>query len=189
MLKLRISFLLLAAFLAVSCALGQTASTGSIRGVMTDDSGAIIPAAKVAISGNGVNRTVQTQSDGSYTVVGLPPGQYRVRVSFPGFANFDKTIAVTSNATANLPIQMNVKAEKQEITVADTSTTTVSVEPDNNATALVLRGEDLAALPDDPDDLADALQALAGPGAGPNGGSIYIDGFSGGNLPPKESIR
>jgi hypothetical protein len=53
----------------------------------------------------------------------------------------------------------------------------------------VLRGEDLAALPDDPDDLSDALQALAGPGAGPNGGSIYIDGFSGGQLPPKESIR
>ena len=63
------------------------------------------------------------------------------------------------------------------------------MEPDNNATALVLRGEDLAALPDDPDDLSDALQALAGPGAGPNGGSIYIDGFSGGQLPPKESIR
>jgi hypothetical protein len=31
-----------------------------------------------------------------------------------------------------------------------------------------------------PDDLADSLQALAGPGAGPNGGQIYIDGFSGG---------
>ena len=36
---------------------------------------------------------------------------------------------------------------------------------------------------------SDALQALAGPGAGPNGGQIYIDGFSGGQLPPKESIR
>ena len=65
----------------------------------------------------------------------------------------------------------------------------ISVEPDNNAGALVLKGDDLAALPDDPDDLSDALQALAGPGAGPNGGSIYIDGFSGGQLPPKESIR
>ena len=30
---------------------------------------------------------------------------------------------------------------------------------------------------------------MAGPGAGPNGGQIYIDGFSGGQLPPKESIR
>jgi hypothetical protein len=190
MFKLRPTVVLfLLAILAALAADAQTAATGGLRGVMTDDSGAVIPAAKVTLSGGGTNRTAQTQADGSYTFVGLPPGQYRVRVSFPGFSNFDKTVAVTGGGTATLPIQMVVKAEKQEITVADTSTTTVSVEPDNNATALVLRGDDLAALPDDPDDLADALQALAGPGAGPNGGSIYIDGFSGGQLPPKESIR
>ena len=88
-----------------------------------------------------------------------------------------------------MPIQLVLAAAKQEITVAGPVHHRLSVEPDNNATALVLRGEDLAALPDDPDDLSDALQALAGPGAGPNGGSIYIDGFSGGQLPPKESIR
>src|SRR5439155_12437220 len=45
------------------------------------------------------------------------------------------------------------------------------------------------ALADNPDDLAADLQALAGPSAGPNGGSIFVDGFSGGQLPPKESIR
>ena len=33
------------------------------------------------------------------------------------------------------------------------------------------------------------LQALAGPSAGPGGGAIFIDGFSGGQLPSKESIR
>src|ERR1035438_1228511 len=80
-------------------------------------------------------------------------------------------------------------AEKQEVTVQGEAGPSLSVEPDNNATALVLKGEDLQALPDDPDDLSDALQALAGPGAGPSGGQIYIDGFSGGQLPPKESIR
>jgi hypothetical protein len=190
MLNLRTTaVLLLVVVLAALTAFSQTPSTGGVRGIMTDDSGAIIPAAKVTLTGNGVNKTAQTQTDGSYTFAGLAPGTYHVKVSFPGFSNFDKTVVVTGGGTATLPIQMNVKAEKQEITVADTSATTVSVEPDNNATALVLRGEDLAALPDDPDDLADALQALAGPGAGPNGGSIYIDGFSGGNLPPKESIR
>src|SRR5205085_8500766 len=88
-----------------------------------------------------------------------------------------------------LPIVMSVQAEKQEVTVQAEAGSSVSVEPDNNATALVIKGADLAALPDDPDDLADALQALAGPGAGPNGGQIYIDGFTGGQLPPKESIR
>ncbi|HEX8189765.1 MAG TPA: hypothetical protein VF586_15525, partial [Pyrinomonadaceae bacterium] len=54
-----------------------------------------------------------------------------------------------------------------------------------------LRGDDLDALPDDPDDLSEALQALAGPGAGSaeEGAQIYVDGFTGGRLPPKESIR
>ena len=42
---------------------------------------------------------------------------------------------------------------------------------------------------DSPDDLAADLSALAGPSAGPTGGSIFVDGFSGGQLPPKESIR
>ncbi len=55
--------------------------------------------------------------------------------------------------------------------------------------ATVIKGAALDALPDDPDDLEAALQALAGPSAGPNGGQIYIDGFTGGTLPPKESIR
>jgi hypothetical protein len=43
-------------------------------------------------------------------------------------------------------------------------------------------------LSDDPDQLQDELNALAGPAAA-NGGEIYIDGFTGGQLPPKSSIR
>jgi hypothetical protein len=65
----------------------------------------------------------------------------------------------------------------------------VSTDASNNAGALVLRGDDLLALSDDPDDLLTDLQALAGPSAGPSGGSIFMDGFSGGELPPKQSIR
>ncbi|RPI22805.1 MAG: carboxypeptidase regulatory-like domain-containing protein, partial [Acidobacteria bacterium] len=68
-------------------------------------------------------------------------------------------------------------------------TPALSLSQDENANSLVLKGEDLETLPDDPDDLADALQALAGPSAGPNGGQFYIDGFSGGRIPTKASIR
>ncbi|MBV9771076.1 MAG: TonB-dependent receptor [Bryobacterales bacterium] len=63
------------------------------------------------------------------------------------------------------------------------------MDPSQNAGALVLRGEDLKALSDDPDDLQADLQALAGPSAGPSGGQIYIDGFTGGQLPSKDAIR
>jgi hypothetical protein len=54
---------------------------------------------------------------------------------------------------------------------------------------VVLQGKDLDALSDDPDELQSELQALAGPSAGPNGGQMYIDGFTAGQLPPKSSIR
>ena len=53
----------------------------------------------------------------------------------------------------------------------------------------MLKGSDLDALSDDPDELSSELTALAGPSAGPNGGQIYIDGFTGGQLPPKSAIR
>ena len=53
----------------------------------------------------------------------------------------------------------------------------------------MIKGKDLESLSDDPDELQSELEALAGPSAGPNGGQIYIDGFTGGQLPPKSSIR
>jgi hypothetical protein len=75
------------------------------------------------------------------------------------------------------------------VTVEDSAGPAVSTDAASNASAVVLRGSDLDALSDNPDDLLVDLQALAGPAAGPNGGSIFIDGFSGGELPPKNAIR
>jgi hypothetical protein len=84
---------------------------------------------------------------------------------------------------------MAIQSQKQEITVSDTSQNQVSTEAASNVSALVLRQEDLDSLPDDPDDLHADLEALAGPSAGPGGNQIFIDGFTGGRLPPKSSIR
>src|SRR6185437_14546629 len=66
---------------------------------------------------------------------------------------------------------------------------TVNTDPTASAGALILKGADLDALGDDPEDLSADLAALAGPSAGPGGGAIFVDGFSGGQLPPKQSIR
>jgi hypothetical protein len=178
-------------FLALLSATFQAMAqpTGTVKGALTDDSGAVIPAATVTLTGNGAAKTAQTQADGSYTFSGVQPGSYSVSANVPGFQPFTKPVVVAAGTTVQAPIQLAIAAEKQEVTVAAEGGATVSVEPDNNATALTIRGEDLQALPDDPDDLSDALAALAGPGAGPNGGQLYVDGFTGGQLPPKESIR
>ena len=184
----RICCFIFTAAMAIGMAYAQP-STGTLKGVLTDNSGAVIPAAVVSVGNGSVSKAAQTGTDGAYSVAGLAPGQYTVRVAFPGFGLYEKSVTIDAGNTVQLPIQLSVTAEKQEVTVAEQAGPMVSVEPDNNATALVIKGEDLQALPDDPDDLADALQALAGPAAGPGGGQIYIDGFSGGQLPPKESIR
>jgi hypothetical protein len=63
------------------------------------------------------------------------------------------------------------------------------VDPAQNLSALVLRGSDLDALSDDAEDLENDLQMLAGPAPGPERPQIYIDGFEGGRMPPKHSIR
>jgi hypothetical protein len=112
-----------------------------------------------------------------------------VRIRVKGFADFEKAgIVVAPGQPQGVDAQLVVFLEKQEVTVKGESTT-VSVNPTANVGAVVLTGADLNALSDNPDDLADELQALAGPAAGPEGGQIYIDGFTDGRLPPKESIR
>ena len=173
----------------VSPATAQTG--GTIKGQVTDATNSAIPGADIAInSGKTVAKTASTDENGAFTAAGLPAGNYTVTVTKFGFANFaTKAISVSAGKTQSLEIHLELQASKQEVTVASDAVGTVSVDPSNNAGQLVLKGADLDALPDDPDDLAADLQALAGPSAGPNGGQIYIDGFTGGNLPPKSSIR
>ena len=186
MLKPRTLRLLCLAAVLIASAAAQT--SGTLKGVLTDHSGAVIPHAAVSLAGAGDPKSTLTQSDGSYQFSALAPGEYTVRVSYPGFARFEKAVTI-AEGTTELPIQMTVTLEKQEVTVKGEPGPSVSVEPDNNASALVIKGTDLEALPDDPDDLNDMLQALAGPAAGPNGGQLFVDGFSGGQLPPKNAIR
>ena len=84
---------------------------------------------------------------------------------------------------------MKVASTVQQVTVAESVGPVLSTDASSNAGQLTLRGADLDALSDDPEDLQADLEVLAGPSAGPSGGSIFIDGFSGGELPPKDSIR
>ncbi|HEY0404645.1 MAG TPA: carboxypeptidase regulatory-like domain-containing protein [Pyrinomonadaceae bacterium] len=167
----------------------QQQSGGALRGVVTDEFGGIIIGATVtAADQSGAEKTAMTNEDGTYTINGLAPGHYTVRVQATGFAVFENTeVDVAAGRRQQLDAKLSVTIEEQKVTVA--SETPISTEPENNADQVVLSGKDLDALPDDPDELAAALQALAGPSAGPNGGQMYIDGFTGGRLPPKESIR
>ncbi len=165
------------------------AGAGVLRGTVTDPSGAAIPNASVIASGSqGSVKVANTNVSGEYIINGLAPDKYTVRASAKGFTLFEKAdFQVKTGSPVSLDIRMAVGSDKQEVTVTEQAR--VNTDPSNNAGALVLRREEIDMLSDNPDDLAADLQALAGPSAGPNGGQIFIDGFTGGQLPPKESIR
>ena len=163
---------------------------GSLRGQVLDElGGAIVGASVTAVDSKGVQKTVVTNDGGTYSITGLAPGKYTVRAINAGFAMFETPdVEVVSGKAQQFDITLKVAIEEQKVTIA-TDSRELSTDPENNAGAVVLKGDDIDALPDDPDDLAAALQALAGPSAGPNGGQIFVDGFTGGRLPPRASIR
>ena len=166
-------------------------ATGTIRGQVTDPTGAVIPNATVLALTAAGQPAGKTTSDGlgAYTIRGLVPGTYSVTAAANGFSTSSiPGIVVTAGRARTVNAALQIQVQQQQVQV-ESEPNTVSTSPENNANAVVIQGKDLNALSDDPDELQNELEALAGPAAGPNGGQIYIDGFTGGQLPPKSSIR
>ena len=181
--KLFSAFLI--AILTATLVVAQQAR-GSLRGLITDELGAAIVGANVTLTdASGTQKKTVTNGEGVYTFAGLTPGKYSLIAVAPGFAPSDIKEVDITGARQTMDLTLKVTIE-EKVTIAETP---VSTEATANANQTVISGKDLDALPDDPDELAAALQALAGPSVGPNGGQIFIDGFTGGSLPSKDSIR
>jgi len=172
--------------LFASAAQGQTAS---LRGTVVDQTGARVPSTTVTVTdAGGTPHTVTSDGNGTYVFPQLAPGTYTLQASAAGMG-VQQPLSLTLKTgvqTENLTLQ--VQAEKQQVDVQGQVGPSISTENVNNATAIVLRGNDLQSLGDSQEDLSQDLQALAGPSAGPSGGELFVDGFSGGTLPSKESI-
>jgi hypothetical protein len=166
------------------------AQTASLHGRVTDESGAVVPHAEVSLTADH-NQAIHTTADGlgTYSCTNLSPGTYQVQASAPDLGQREPLAIVLKPGDQAADLVLQVVARAQKITVGEASTPTLSTDQASNANSLVLRGSDLDALSDDSDDLQADLQALAGPSAGPNGGSIFVDGFSGADLPAKNAIR
>jgi uncharacterized membrane protein YgcG len=160
-----------------------------VHGTITDPDGELIPGATVTLTpAKGAAITAKSGDDGTYTVT-TTPGVYGVLVSMPGFAAYSASgVRIPAVASTTLDAKLQIGNQEQVINV-EANAVQLSVDPDSNQSATILTGKDLEALSDDPDELSSELTALAGPSAGPNGGQIYVDGFTGGQLPPKSSIR
>jgi hypothetical protein len=183
--------LILAVLLTLAASAFAQQNSPSIKGTVTDQLGGLVVGASVVAKdskGNGV--TVTTNDEGVYQFHNLLPGRYDLIVTAAGFSTLDeKNVELKAGKTLVHDLQLTIGSVEQIVTVDNKG---VSTDSDRNADALVLGLKELEALPTDPDALAAALQAMAGPSLGDESGGtpqIKVDGFSNGKVPPKEQIR
>ena len=181
-------FLLICLLVAVVPAVAQAPAT--LSGKVVDQTGAVIPQAMVTVTASGGKQsTATTDQGGGFEIPALAPGTYSISAAAKGFAPLSKPgVDLVAGQKQNLNLALQVQVQEEKVNV-EAEGTQLDVGAASNASSLVIKGKDLESLSDDPDELQSELQALAGPAAGPEGGQIYIDGFTGGQLPPKSSIR
>jgi hypothetical protein len=152
----------------------------SLRVTVVDQTGAAIPNAQVTI--NKQRRTLATGKLGEARFSDLDPGKYQLQVAAEGFAPITvKDVNLRAGAN-NIEVKLGVAGVKEEITVARDKRE-AGTDP-RGASSMVLTEEQIAQLPDDPEEFEQALRNLAGPGA-----TFRVNGFRGGKLPPKNQIR
>ena len=172
-------------------AAAQTATDeGRLLVTVVDQTGGVIPNAKVTVTSEDpavAARTsiapVVTSGAGVATVDRLEPGRYAIQAEFPGFETVVVHDVRVRTGDVRRTIALPIKKVAEDVTVGR-DRQSAALDPQGSAFSTVLTREQIAALPDDPDELESVLKSMAPPGA-----QFRVDGFTGGKLPPKSQIR
>src|SRR5690242_12291264 len=132
-----------------SASFAQTNGQTTLKGVVTDPSGALIPGATVQLRGPAGEQTQTTDANGQYTFTGVRNGTYDIQISAPDFKT-DQRQGVNINGATTLDVQLALQVQSQVVNVQEEAAA-VSLEPDANASATVLGKTELDSLSDDPD--------------------------------------
>ncbi len=182
--------LLLIVIVALGCSTSLAQRIPSLRGQVTDELGSVIVGATISITNSqGMIVSVESDERGNFHFASLPSGLYSLAVSQAGFASHQQAdVAIVDGRTIVVNVTLRVAVVQGQVTVDPGAA--VDIDQNSNRSSLVLRGSDLNALSDDPNELAAELSALAGPSAGPSGAQVMVDGFTAGpSLPDRQSIR
>ncbi len=174
---------------AVPAAAQETARRGRIVVSVVDQTGLVIPNALVSVApqDGGVRgaeaRPVRTSGLGVAVIDDLPDGRYTIQVEFPGFETAEVRDVRVRGGDARRRITLQIHRVEEDLTIRRDRQSS-ALDPKGSAFSTVLTREQIDALPDDPDEMAEVLKAMAPPGA-----VLRVDGFTGGRLPPKSQIR
>ena len=170
--------------LIVGPCLGQATQSASLEVVVKDPSGALINKAQVQLIRNGKSQSLtSTNQRGEARFNKVPAGQYQLHIEAPGFKAQDVADVEIGPAAQHREVTLEIEVIKVDVDV-DEEAQVKNTNPNGPAFSNVLTAEQIAQLPDDPDEFENAINQLAGPGA-----QIRVNGFRGGKLPPKSQIR
>jgi hypothetical protein len=136
----------LATFIFVSL-LAWSSITGSISGVVTDPSGAVISGATVVATDTqtGVKTTVTTDAKGFYSLPALPIGTFDLDVSQVGFKSYARTgVVIDANSAVRVDVALSVGTINEKIEVR---TDAVQVETESTQMGQVISGKTMTAVP------------------------------------------
>jgi carboxypeptidase family protein len=139
--------------------------TGSIRGSISDPSGAVVQEATVTAKQleTGLIRTVSSAKEGGFLLVELPVGHYSLEVAARGFQKYvQEGISLNVNEAAAVPVRLTVSAETQRVEVqADANL----IQTTTSSLGLAVTEHELLDLPLDGRDFSQL--GLLQPGAAP----------------------
>src|SRR5215510_12007626 len=160
----------------------QNPNQSQLRVVVVDETGAGIPSATIVITpASGAAVTFSADERGLATSPGLPPGNATLHVEFEGFEPYDAPITLRRGAM-NQNVTLKIAGFQEQVVVNDTTATD---DRRGNSLSTTLEQTEIDELPEDPDELADVLTAMAGG----SGALCQVNGFRGGRLPSRDEIR
>ncbi len=166
---MKLSFLaLILAFLTTSFAHAQLA-TADILGTVTDNTGAVIPNAKVTLTDTGTNvsRTATTNGSGDYVFNLLNPSTYKIKVEAPGFKSFTTTSAVEAGDRARTDAHLSLGESSETVNV---EATTPLLQADNATVSSTVTAKSVQDLPLNGRNFINLVQLVPGANAGPGNG-------------------
>ncbi len=177
----QVSAALFALLLGLQPVWAQTQTNGSLRVTVLDPNGAAVPQAQVTLSKQA--QTQSTNNSGAAQFAQLAPGKYQVTVTAEGFSSRTvKDVNVRPGAN-QIEVKLAIAVVQEEVVVGQDKQE-AKTDPRGDAFTTVLTAEQIAQLPDDPEEFEQAIRNMAGPGA-----TFRVNGFRGGKLPPKNQIR
>lgn len=176
---------LIAFLLCVGPCMAQTSQVNAtLEVIVKDPSGALINNAQVQLLRNGKSHSLTpTNQRGEARFSKVPAGRYQLHIEAAGFKAQDiEELELTSGAQRR-EVTLEIDVIKVDVDVEEEAQVR-NTNPNGAAFTNVLTAEQIAQLPDDPEEFENAINQLAGPGA-----QIRVNGFRGGKLPPKSQIR